>query len=94
MIAMRYGCIPIAHATGGLKDTIVPHGKNSEGTGFLFTQANPEGVVEGLRSALEIYIKPTEWTGIQQRAMAVDFSWLRYAQEYANLYRSLIDTSR
>lgn len=94
MIAMRYGCVPIAHATGGLKDTIIPYGKNAESTGFLFTQATPDGVVEALRSAFEIYTKPTEWAGIQQRGMKIDFSWQRYAQEYADLYLSLIETSK
>ena len=34
MIAMRYGCVPVVHATGGLKDT-VQEGK----TGFLFQAA-------------------------------------------------------
>jgi len=36
MIAMRYGCIPIASATGGLVDSIINHTKTVTGTGFLF----------------------------------------------------------
>jgi glycogen synthase len=39
MFAMRYGTIPIARATGGLKDTVIDF--ESGGTGISFTHDTP-----------------------------------------------------
>jgi starch synthase len=85
MIAMRYGCVPVVHATGGLKDT-VQEGK----TGFLFPAAEAAAMQEALRRALTTYASPEMWEQFQHNGMAEDFSWSRSAAEYAELYRSLI----
>ena len=84
MIAMRYGCVPVVHATGGLVDTVV----ECE-TGFLFHQETPAGLHEALLRALSIYTSPERWADIQCNAMAQDFSWPLSAAQYANLYMSL-----
>jgi starch synthase len=44
MIAMRYGCVPIARATGGLSDTIKDPLDTNQGTGFLFKPAKAEAL--------------------------------------------------
>ena len=85
MIAMRYGCVPVVHATGGLKDT-VEDGK----TGFLFQKEEVEAMVETLRRALAMYASPEKWKQFQHNGMAENFSWSRSAAQYAELYRSLI----
>jgi starch synthase len=85
MIAMRYGCVPVVHATGGLKDT-VEEGK----TGFLFPAAEATAMLEALRRALSTYASPGTWEKFQRNGMAKDFSWSRSAAQYAELYRSLI----
>jgi starch synthase len=84
MIAMRYGCVPVVHATGGLKDT-VEEGK----TGFLFPAAEANAMQEALRLALSTYASPGVWEKFQRNGMAKDFSWSRSAAQYAVLYRSL-----
>jgi len=84
MIAMRYGCIPVVHATGGLKDT-VQEGKN----GFLFQRAEAGSMLEALRRALSVYANPEKWEHIQRSGMQEDFSWPPSAARYASLYRSL-----
>ncbi len=84
MIAMRYGCIPVARATGGLRDTI------GEGrTGFLFTEASSSIMAAALRRALAAFQDRKSWRVMQQTAMAENFSWERSARKYAALYRSL-----
>jgi starch synthase len=85
MIAMRYGCIPVVRATGGLKDT-VRDGK----TGFLFQEAETGSMVDGLKRALDVYTNPEKWQCIQRSGMKEDFSWSRSARRYASLYRSLV----
>lgn len=84
MIAMRYGCLPIARATGGLKDTI----KNGE-TGFLFEEENVKSLLKTMREALKIYENNDHWKSLQLNAMAQDFSWKNSAKQYAALYKSL-----
>jgi starch synthase len=85
MIAMRYGCVPVVRATGGLKDT-VREGK----TGFLFRDATAGSMVEALERALIAYAKPEKWQQFQRKGMKEDFSWPRSARQYAIIYRSLV----
>jgi starch synthase len=85
MIAMRYGCVPVVHATGGLRDT-VQEGK----TGFLFPTADSRSMLETLRRALNTYVNPGQWEHFQRSGMQEDFSWPRSATKYAILYRSLV----
>jgi starch synthase len=84
MIAMRYGCVPVVHATGGLKDTV-----HDDRTGFLFSEAEPASLVEALWRAFDVYIDPGKWQIIQRNGMRADFSWTRPAKAYARIYRSL-----
>jgi starch synthase len=84
MYAMRYGCVPIVHATGGLKDTV------EEGrTGFLFREAEPEDLAEAIGRALRAHANPTNWQHFQRNGMNADFSWSRSARQYAMIYRAL-----
>jgi starch synthase len=85
MIAMRYGCVPVARATGGLKDT-VQEGK----TGFLFQEAVAGSLVEALTRALTVYARPEKWQHFQRNGMREDFSWPRSARQYFIIYRSLM----
>jgi starch synthase len=84
MIAMRYGCVPVVHATGGLKDT-VQEGK----TGFLFETAEARSMMEALQRALSVYSNLEKWESFQKNGMQEDFSWPHSAARYADLYRRL-----
>ncbi|MBT7191859.1 MAG: glycogen synthase [Anaerolineae bacterium] len=84
MVSMRYGCIPIARATGGLRDTI----KNGE-TGFLFEEESAKALLKSMREALKVYENTDHWQSMQRNAMAQDFSWKNSAKQYAALYRAL-----
>jgi starch synthase len=92
MIAMRYGCIPIARATGGLSDTIQDSSNNAQGTGFLFKSPKSEALTEAIQRALNIFRhNPQEWQAMQIRGMQQDFSWDRSAVEYVKQYKLLLD---
>lgn len=91
MIAMRYGCVPVAHATGGLKDTILDYPDENK-TGFLFEKGTAIELAQSLRQAFSYYGDQRRWHTIQQNAMKQNFSWERSAEEYANLYIKLKET--
>ena len=88
MIAMRYGCVPVVRAIGGLADTVTNYrARRSRSTGFTFTDYTPEACQDALGRALKLYRNKKAWRGLQQRGMAADFSWSVSAQEYVKLYR-------
>lgn len=85
MIAMHYGCIPVVHNTGGLKDTV----KNGE-NGFVFEKSDPESQANSLKLAFSVFSSPKDWELIQKNGMQKDFSWSRSAVDYASIYLSLV----
>lgn len=93
MIAMRYGCVPIARSTGGLKDTIRPI-PDKKGSGFLFSEPKTEALSGTIRDALQLFQDRKVWQKLSRRGMRQDFSWARSAQAYLSLYRSLIRSRR
>lgn len=82
MIAMRYGTLPVARATGGLKDTI-----RHDETGFLFEHVSPEGLLWASGVARGAFEAQAHWRWMMGQAMREDFSWQRSAEAYARLYR-------
>jgi starch synthase len=92
MMAMRYGCVPVARATGGLVDTILDHDSQPGATGFLFQAARSEDLQEALQRAFLAYSAPQIWRDIQRNGMRQDFSWDRSAKEYLALYIRLAAT--
>lgn len=85
MIAMRYGCVPIVRAVGGLNDTVTQNF-----TGFVFEKASHLSLVATIKKALKSFADKEAWKKIQQNGMAQDFSWNASAKEYLKLYLSLI----
>lgn len=85
MIAMRYGCVPLARAAGGLNDTVI-HGV----TGFVFEKAHHMALAAAIKSALKVFARREVWREIQRAGMTQDFSWKNSAQKYLELYQSLL----
>lgn len=90
MIGMRYGCIPIVRATGGLKDTVRDYTVEPDGEGFVFEAATPDALAESILRALEAFKDRRRWAGLQRRGMKRDFSWARSAGRYLELYQRAI----
>jgi starch synthase len=86
MIAMRYGCVPIVRAVGGLHDTVT----DSE-TGFAFVDAKVKSFNDALRRALALIPYHSRWMNMQKAGMALDFSWQSSAQKYGVLYKKMVD---
>jgi len=92
LYAMRYGTVPVAHATGGLKDTVRPYSDISEdmdgiGTGFLFSPPTVDSMMGALGSAVRIFRdKKERWAMLQRACMRQDFSWNKAAVQYEQLF--------
>lgn len=90
--AMHYGCVPVARATGGLADSIVDYDpEKNVGTGFLFKKFTKEGFLVAIVRALETFRNKKEWGKIMRRGMEKDFSWLKTAEQYVDLYNRAVE---
>ncbi len=89
MYAQRYGALPVAHATGGLVDTIVDcDAKLETGTGFLFDEPTVDALIGAAERAVAARTVP-RWAGLVRRVMRLDRGWDRPGRRYEQLYRSL-----
>ena len=94
MYSQRYGTVPIVHATGGLKDTVVDGTPErlAAGTasGFSFSAFDAGHLAEAILRAWRLYSEaPHSWRQLQQHIMALDHSWSTSARGYADLYAQL-----
>ena len=92
MNAMRYGTVPVVHATGGLKDTVPPADENGEGgLGFTFQSYNADDFLASLKRCLNLYNhNPEGFRALQRRDMEQDFSWNVPAGRYMELFRNML----
>jgi starch synthase len=92
LYSLRYGTVPVVHATGGLDDTVVEFdAREGLGTGFKFTPYTEEAFLAALRRALDTRRDAAAWQRLVTNGMSQDFSWQRAAREYARLYTSLAE---
>jgi len=92
LYSLRYGTVPVVHATGGLDDTVVEFdARMGLGTGFKFTPYTEEAFLAALRRAIDTRRDAATWQRLVTNGMSQDFSWQRAAREYARLYTSLAE---
>jgi starch synthase len=93
LYALRYGAVPLVHATGGLVDTVVDATPDtlSDGsaTGFAFDDESSADLLAAAARAVAVYRDPPRWRRMVRQAMTRDFSWATAARHYAELYREL-----
>ncbi|MEK7127712.1 MAG: glycogen/starch synthase [Patescibacteria group bacterium] len=82
--AMRYGCIPVVRATGGLADSV------TDEVGFSFKDYNGMSFIVAITRALELYKNKKEWERLVKRAMSQNFSWDTVANKYLDLYSRVV----
>ncbi len=92
MNAMRYGTVPVVHATGGLRDTVPPADEAGKtGLGFTFQSYNGDDFYAALKRALHLYNTDREgFRALQQRDMEQDFSWNKPAKRYMELFHQML----
>lgn len=90
LYGQRYGALPVAHATGGLSDTIVDSDAALEtGTGFLFREPDIDHLLGAAQRAIAAHASP-RWASLRRRVMRLDLGWDRPARRYDQIYRSLL----
>ena len=91
MNAMRYGTVPVVHATGGLRDTVPPaDDRGSGGLGFTFQSYNAHDFLGALERCLRLYREdPEAFRALQKRDMEQDFSWAQPAKKYMQLFKKM-----
>jgi starch synthase len=85
MYAQAYGCLPVAHATGGLIDTI------EDGvTGLLFHEASVSQLRGCLQRAFRTFAEPLLLNAMRGAAMLEKRGWDDPGRQYAALYHRLL----
>ena len=96
LYALRYGTIPVAHATGGLKDTV------RRSVGFPFSPCEPDELRFAMDRAFRCYRDSkrtgaeddtegvlSRWERKQVRGMRQDLSWGQAAEKYEKVFKSV-----
>jgi starch synthase len=92
LYAQRYGAPPVAHATGGLVDTIVDcDSKLETGTGFLFEEPTADLLYAATQRAIAAF-ETDRWPVLRRRVMRLDRGWERAGRQYEQVYRTLVST--
>lgn len=92
LYSLKYGTVPVVHATGGLADTItnLTDETLASGTanGFSFSQYTTAALAQALERACQTYTtnRPV-WEQLIRTGMQQDWSWGHSAREYDRLYK-------
>ena len=89
MYSMRYGTVPIVRRTGGLKDTVVDYGETG-GYGVCFSHASVGDITQGVYRSVLLYNDKEKMAAIRKQIMELDFSWDKSAQQYIDVYESVV----
>lgn len=90
-ISLKYGTLPIARRTGGLKDTVfdIETSDAKKANGFTFDHADFDGVNWGVDRAIKTYKnKNSLWHDLMLKAATLDLSWNVPANRYLQIYGS------
>ncbi len=92
LIALRYGTLPIARETGGLRDTVLAYNEyTGDGNGFTFLNYNAHDMLHVIEQAVKMYRENRiTFNRLATRAMEGQYGWDRSAQTYMELYKKAL----
>lgn len=93
LYSLKYGAVPVVHATGGLADSIVDANdenlSNGTANGFSFSRYDAASLEDALGRACFIYgAQRDAWAQLVATGMAQDWSWSQSARKYTELYKA------
>lgn len=99
LYSLKYGTVPVVHATGGLADTVVHSDQQSlqsqTATGFQFTEYSLASLEAALNEALDFYRhRRQQWAQLVETGMRNDWSWKSSANRYKEVYLETLQQSK
>jgi starch synthase len=98
LYSLKYGTVPVVHATGGLADSItnVTDESLAAGTanGFSFDRYTTAALDETLARACKTYENKPVWEQLIRTGMGQDWSWNHSAREYVRVYQQTLAAAR
>ncbi len=94
LISMRYGCVPVVRAVGGLADTVFDKDHSDkplhERNGYVFQDYDNPGLESALGRAIACYYQhPDHFRELIKNAMRSDYSWNHPGRDYLNIYHHI-----
>ncbi len=90
--AMKYGTVPVVHGTGGLESTIEEWNAEARtGTGFKFHGYKAANFLAAIQRALGVFPDKAAWQTLMRNGMGQDFSWVKPAAEYVEVYEQVVE---
>lgn len=89
LCAMKYGCIPIAHFKGAIKDIVVDFDQHEEGNGIIFSEFDEVSLIEAINKAIKHYKNKEKWPRLVKQTMSFNINPQNMAKEYVNLYMKI-----
>jgi len=87
MYALKYGSLPIARATGGLRDTVFEYNyETGEGNGIVFNDYSLNEFQAAVERATSLYSAKEHLSKAVINAMNANYSSLRSAEKYVDVY--------
>lgn len=94
MYGLKYGAVPLVRRVGGLADTVTDSDlgtlDDQTATGIVFNDFTVDDYRHAVRKAFALYRRRTDWSRVRQTGMRIAFDWGSAAQQYIQLYQSLI----
>jgi len=92
LYCLKYGTLPIVHATGAFVDTVKDYNPETKlGFGFVFKEYSPASLLYTINYAVKVYHDKEIWKKLVDRAMKLNFSWEAVAENYNKLYYKLVN---
>jgi starch synthase len=95
LCGLRYGTLPVVARTGGLADTVIDANDAALeagcATGFQFAPVSADALGDAIDRVCGLYSNRPMWMSMVEKAMKHPVGWESSAQQYAALYRSLVD---
>ena len=90
LYSLKYGTVPVVHATGGLADTITNLTDQTlaagRANGFSFDQYTVGAFAATLERACQTRANQDVWRQLVRTGMQQDWSWRKSAEQYGRLY--------
>ena len=91
MYSLKYGALPVAHATGGIQEIVEDYDPVLDrGYGFLCYEYSADAFWDAIKRARELFLDRGIWRDLVMRAMSRNFEWASAALGYQELYRGII----